>query len=252
MFTNIAMWSGPRNISTAMMYSFASRPDCEVWDEPFYAFALKESGSDHPLKEQIVSRYETRYENIVARCLSPPGGGRSLFYQKHMTHHMLPGFDRSWILKLANAFLIRDPLRVLASYARKWEDVSLRAIGIVEQWEIFKMVADSRGSVPAVVDAEDVMNDPRSALKLLCQALHIDFCEAMLSWRRGPKSYDGLWGSHWYNAVHASTGFDKPAAAGLVPLPAPLQKIAEKAAPIYAELHACRLAERPAAKKPAS
>jgi hypothetical protein len=244
MSTNIAMWSGPRNISTAMMYSFASRPDCEVWDEPFYAFALEHGGSDHPLKREIVARYETRYERIVARCLEPPGSGKPVFYQKHMTHHMLPGFERRWILQLANAFLIRDPQRVLSSYARKWEEVSLRAIGILEQWEIFALVADAKGAAPAVLDAEDVLNDPRSAMQLLCRTLGIDFNESMLSWPRGPKPYDGLWGSHWYNAVHVSTGFDRPAAGADEPLPAGLQKIADAAAPIYERLRSYRLIGR--------
>jgi hypothetical protein len=252
MSINIAMWSGPRNISTAMMYSFAARLDCEVWDEPFYAFALNARGNDHPLRMEIISRYETRYEKIVDRCLAPPRSGRTVFYQKHMTHHMLPGFDRSWILKIANAFLIRDPLRVLSSYARKWEEVSLRDIGILEQWEIFKMVADLQGSPPAVVDAEDVLNDPRSTLRLLCETLNIRFSEAMLSWPPGPKPYDGLWGRHWYNAVHASTGFERPVAGATGPLPTVLQKIADQATPIYERLYVYRLIEKSANPRPAN
>jgi hypothetical protein len=242
MSLNIAMWSGPRNISTAMMYSFGSRSDCEVWDEPFYAFALKERGNDHPLRDEIISAYETRYEAVVARCLAPPPNGSRLFYQKHMTHHMLPGFDRRWILKIANAFLIRDPARVLASYARKWEMVSLRNIGILEQWELFKLVADAKGSPPVVIDADDVLRQPHLALRQLCRALKIDFLETMLSWPPGPKPYDGVWGRHWYNAVHTSTGFDRPAEAPIEPLPAGLQRIAEAAAPVYRQLHAYRLA----------
>lgn len=241
MSVNIAMWSGPRNISTAMMYSFAGRPDCEVWDEPFYAFSLKERGNDHPLREEIISRYETRYEAIVERCLLPSPQGKPLFYQKHMTHHMLPDFDRRWILKIANAFLIRDPMRVLASYARKWETVSLRDIGIVEQWELFKLLADAKGSAPIVIDADDVLRDPRQALQQLCRALDIDFSETMLSWAPGPKSYDGVWGRHWYNAVHASAGFDRPAVDFTELLPADLQRIADDAAPVYERLHAHRL-----------
>lgn len=241
MSVNIAMWSGPRNISTAMMYSFGSRPDCEVWDEPFYAFSLKERGNNHPLREEIISRYDTRYEVIVARCVSPSPQGKRLFYQKHMTHHMLPGFDRRWILNIANAFLIRDPMRVLASYARKWETVSLRDIGIVEQWELFKLLADAKGSAPIVIDADDVLHDPRRALQQLCRALDFDFSETMLSWTPGPKPYDGVWGRHWYNAVHASAGFDPPAGSITERLPADLQRIADEAAPVYERLHAHRL-----------
>jgi hypothetical protein len=244
MSVNIAMWSGPRNISTAMMYSFGNRPDCEAWDEPFYAFSLKHRGNDHPLRHEIMARYDTSYENIVARCVSPPPSGKAVYYQKHMTHHMLPGFDRRWILKLANAFLIRDPLRVLSSYARKWQEVTLRDIGILEQWEIFKLVADRQGAAPAVIDAEDVLEDPRAALLTLCRALGIEFSETMLSWPKGPKPFDGVWGSHWYNAVHASTGFEKSAAPDLAPLPLSLQKIADAAAPAYRQLRAHRLSAR--------
>ena len=244
MSVNIAMWSGPRNISTAMMYSFGNRPDCEVWDEPLYAFSLKHRGNDHPLRHEIMARYDTSYENIVARCVSPPPSGKAVFYQKHMTHHMLPGFDRRWILKLANAFLIRDPLRVLSSYARKWQEVTLRDIGILEQWEIFKLVADRQGAPPAVIDAEDVLDDPRTALLTLCRALGIEFSETMLAWPKGPKPFDGVWGSHWYNAVHASTGFEKPAAPDSAPLPLILQKIADAAAPAYRQLRAHRLSAR--------
>jgi Sulfotransferase domain len=241
MFTSIAMWSGPRNISTAMMYSFASRSDCQVWDEPFYAFSLKHHGNDHPLRAEIIARYESNYEAVVARCLSPPADGKTVFYQKHMTHHMLPGYDRHWILKMTNAFLIRDPLRVLASYARKWEEVSLRDIGIVEQWEIFKLVADALGGAPVVVDAEDVLEDPRSALTALCRALGIGFSDAMLSWPQGPKPYDGVWGSHWYNAVHATTGFERPATVPPTELPAALRKIADDAGSVYRQLRLHRL-----------
>jgi hypothetical protein len=242
MTTSIAMWSGPRNISTAMMYAFGNRPDCEVWDEPFYAFSLRERGNDHPLKQEILERYDSRYETIVTRCLSPPPPGKTLFYQKHMTHHMLPGFDRRWIQKLTNAFLIRDPLRVLSSYARKWQEVSLRDIGIVEQWEIFELVADALGSAPIVVDAEDVLSNPPAVLRSLCHALNIDFSETMLSWPPGPKPFDGLWGSHWYNAVHASGGFENRPTFVMAPLPRSLQKIADDAVPVYQRLRSHRLA----------
>jgi Sulfotransferase domain len=239
---NIAMWSGPRNISTAMMYSFGNRPDCEVWDEPFYAFSLKHHGNDHPLRDEIIAAYESDYDRVVALCTSPPASGKRIFYQKHMTHHMLPGFDRRWVLQLSNAFLIRDPLAVLSSYARKWEEVSLRAIGIVEQWQLFNLVADALGRAPPVIDAEDVLGSPGDALPKLCAALGLDFSASMLSWPQGPKPFDGLWGRHWYNAVHASTGFEPPSEQPAVVLPAPLRKIADDATPIYRRLRSHRLA----------
>ena len=192
------MWSGPRNISTAMMYSFGNRPDCFAWDEPFYAFSLMHHGNDHPLRDEILAAYETDYEKLAEKCQSPPPAGKQIFYQKHMTHHMLKGFDRSWIASLSNAFLIRAPEKVLASYVRKWADVSLRDIGFVEQSEIFHVVAERIGRPPPVIDAEDVLADPRATLAALCAAFGIPFRDEMLAWPKGPKSFDGIWARHWY------------------------------------------------------
>src|SRR5438105_10610235 len=172
---NIAMWSGPRNISTAMMYSFGNRPDCHAWDEPFYGFELKAHGRDHPLREEIIAANECDWNRLVAKCLAPPPRRKHIFYQKHMTHHMIEGFDRSWIAGLTNAFLIRSPERVLASYVRKWPDVSLGAIGFVEQAEIFDLVASRLGRAPPVIDAEDVLSDPRAILSRLCSSCGIGF-----------------------------------------------------------------------------
>jgi hypothetical protein len=157
-----------------------------------------------------------------------------------MTHHMLPGHGRAWIKGLANAFLIRSPERVLASYAKKWNDVDLRAIGFVEQAEIFGMVADAKGEAPPVIDAEDVLADPRKTLTALCARLGISFDEAMLSWPAGPKPFDGVWAPHWYEAVWRSTGFSAQI-KDPAPLPAPLARIAEQARPFYQKLRAFRL-----------
>jgi hypothetical protein len=236
----IAMWSGPRNISTAMMYSFGNRPDCFAWDEPFYAFALKNHGNDHPMRDEIIAANESDWDKLVARCLSPPPGGKRVFYQKHMTHHMLKGFNRSWILNLINAFLIRRPECVLASYARKWADVSLRNIGFVEQAEIFDMVCDHLGQAPAVIDADDVLADPRRVLALLCDACAIPFDDHMLAWPSGPKSFDGVWAPHWYNAVWGSTGFARPEERPCE-LSAPLARIADAARPYYDRLRRYKL-----------
>jgi len=242
MSLNIAMWSGPRNISTALMRSWGNRPDTLVCDEPLYAHYLLKTGAPHPGADEVIRSHEADWRKVVAWLTGPVPEGRAVFYQKHMTHHMLPGFDRRWILEIVNAFLIRDPARVLASYARKWETVSLRDIGIVEQWELFKLVADAKGSPPVVIDADDVLRDPRLALGQLCRALGIDFSEAMLSWPSGAKCYDGVWGRHWYNAVHASTGFERPADRPDEALPPDLQRISEEATPVYQRLHAHRLA----------
>jgi hypothetical protein len=236
------MWSGPRNISTAMMYAFGNRSDCFAWDEPFYAFSLKYYGNDHPMREAIMAANESDWDKLVAACLAPPPGGKTLFYQKHMTHHMLEGFDRGWILGLTNAFLIRSPARVLASYARKWSQVSLRDIGFVEQAELFDMVADRLGRAPAVIDADDVLADPRRTLTALCDHCGISFDDAMLSWPKGPKSFDGVWAPHWYNAVWTSTGFARETTAPEPQLPPELAAIADQARPYYEKLARHRLA----------
>ena len=236
--TTIAMWSGPRNISTAMMYAFGNRPDCQAWDEPFYAFSLIHHGNEHPMRDEIIAANDSGWERLVARCLAP--AAQPLFYQKHMTHHMLPGYDRSWIKGLSNAFLIRSPERVLASYAKKWSDVSLRAIGFVEQAEIFDMVAGHLGKAPPVVDADDILADPRGVLTKLCTACGIAFDEAMLSWSPGPKPFDGVWAPHWYNAAWASTGLARPEPKP-VELPDHLRNIADQARPYYEKMRACRL-----------
>jgi Sulfotransferase domain len=233
--TTIAMWSGPRNISTAMMYAFGNRADCEAWDEPFYAFSLKHFGNDHPMRDEIIAAYDSDWDTLVAKCSAPPEPPKTVFYQKHMTHHMLDGFDRSWIDTLTNAFLIRSPERVLASYAQKWADVDLRAIGFIEQAEIFDQVADRLGKAPPVIDADDVLDDPRGALTKLCAACAIPFDEAMLAWPKGPKPFDGVWAKHWYNAVWDSTGFAKPARKE-IKLDGHLAKIADAARPLYEKL----------------
>jgi hypothetical protein len=237
--TILAMWSGPRNISTAMMYAFGNRADCEAWDEPFYGFALKTQGHDHPMRDEIIAAMECDWDKLVTKCTTP--SSKPLLYQKHMTHHMLRGFDRSFAKQLTNAFLIRDPARVLASYAQKWADVDLNAIGYVQQAEIFDMVANHLGHAPPVIDSDDVLADPKSMLTKLCKACGISFDEAMLHWPKGPKPFDGVWAPHWYNAAWTSEGFAKPKATD-VALSGPLAKIADEALPYYEKLkqHAIR------------
>jgi Sulfotransferase domain len=236
--TIIAMWSGPRNISTAMMYSFGNRGDCEACDEPFYGFALKTQGHDHPMRAEIIAAMECDWDTLVAECTKPCA--KPLLYQKHMTHHMLPGFDRSFALKLTNAFLIRNPARVLASYAEKWADVDLNAIGFVQQAEIFDMVANHLGHAPPVIDSDDVLADPNSMLSKLCKACGIEFDDAMLHWPKGPKPCDGVWAPHWYNAAWASEGFAKPRFKEEV-LAQPLAEIADEAMPYYEKLKQHRI-----------
>jgi len=218
-----------------MMYSFAARHDCVALDEPFYGAYLKASGLKHPMTTEILAGMECDPQKIATVCAAP--AAKPIFYQKHMTHHMLPEFDRTFIRSLNNAFLIRSPEKVLASYAKKHDEVSLHAIGFVEQAEIFDEVAQHLGNAPPVVDGDIHLNNPRVSLTQLCAALSILFDETMLAWPKGPKSCDGIWAPHWYNAAWNSTGFGAPTYTPLQ-LPDHLKRIAEKAQPYYEKLKA--------------
>ena len=231
----IAMWSGPRNLSTALMYAFAARGDCAVWDEPYYAAYLAATGIDHPMKAGVIAAGERDPAQVAAACLGPIPQQQSLFYQKHMTLHMIPAFDRGFMRGLTNVFLIRHPARVVASYAKKRESPTLADIGFVQQAALFDQVADWLGRAPLVIDSADLRADPAAALGKLCAALGIGFTDRMLRWSAGPKPYDGVWARHWYNAVHRSTGFE--AAEGALPvLQGEAQRLADTAQPYYETL----------------
>jgi hypothetical protein len=206
----IAMWSGPRNLSTAMMYAFAARGDCAVVDEPFYAAYLAATGVDHPMRDAVVAAQSTDPDEVAAACLGPVPQGQPIYYQKHMTLHMIPAFDRSFLRGLTNVFLIRHPARVVASYAKKRENPSLMDIGFVQQAELYDQVADFMGEAPVVIDSASIRENPHAALTALCSRLGIPFRDSMLSWSAGSKPYDGVWAPHWYGAVHRSTGFEDP------------------------------------------
>lgn len=207
----IAMWSGPRNLSTALMYSFGSRTDCAVWDEPYYAAYLAESGHDHPMKREILAAGEADPAKIAQRCLGPIPDGKAVFYQKHMTHHILPQFQKDWMAGVTNVFLIRHPARVLASYHQKRQHPSIEDIGVLQQVELFDHAAQITGTAPPVIDCEALLQDPAAMLEKLCGKIGIAFQNRMLVWPKGGHKDDGVWASHWYNAVHNSTGFAKPA-----------------------------------------
>jgi hypothetical protein len=240
MSMRIAMWSGPRNLSTAMMYAFAARGDCAVWDEPFYAAYLAATGIDHPMKEAVIGAGIADPAKVASVCIGPIPQEQSLFYQKHMTLHMIPEFDRGFMDRLTNVFLIRHPARVVASYARKRESPTLADIGFVQQAELFDQVAQRQGRAPLVIDSADIRANPRESLTKLCAALGIPFTDRMLHWPAGPKPYDGAWAPHWYNAVHASTGFEDP--EGPLPDLAPdMQRLSDAALPYYDRLAALKL-----------
>jgi hypothetical protein len=231
--TRVAMWSGPRNISTAMMRSFGSRADTVVVDEPFYAHYLAVTGLDHPGRDAVLASQPNRWEDVAAALTGPLPAGVAVFYQKHMAHHLLPGMGRSWLAGLTHAYLIRDPAHVVASYARVRDEPTLADLGYPQQLEIFRAYGGP------VVDAADVLRDPAGTLRRLCAALGIPFDEAMLHWPAGPRDTDGVWAPHWYAAVQASTGFApyRPAPAEV---PARLRPLVAAAQPYYDELAAHR------------
>jgi hypothetical protein len=235
----IAMWSGPRNISTAMMRSFENRADACVVDEPFYAAYLAATGIDHPLRAESLAAQPTDWRVVVESVLGPAPA--PIFYQKHMTHHMLPQFGRDWIARCRNAFLIRAPEDVLASYTQKRAEVTLDDIGFVQQSELFDREADRLGHAPPVIESADVLADPRAALTALCAALDIPFSEKMLRWPPGRRATDGAWAPAWYDAVERSTGFARPRESRTVALDDSLKRIAEAARPHYERLAAHKL-----------
>lgn len=240
----IAMWSGPRNISTALMRSWESRGDTAVWDEPFYAYYLRETGIDHPGREEVLERHEADWRKVVARLVGPVPDGRAIHYQKHMAHHLLPGVDRGWLHDVRNAFLIRDPREMLTSLIRVTPEPTVADTGLPQQWEIFERVAARRGAPPPVVDARDVLEDPPGLLRRLCESLGVPFRTAMLSWKPGPRATDGAWARHWYAVVEASSGF-QPYVPKAEAVPERLAAVHEKCAEIYGRLHEHRLRADP-------
>ncbi|MFT3816926.1 MAG: HAD family hydrolase [Rubrivivax sp.] len=231
----IAAWSGPRNISTAMMRAWENRPDCSVVDEPLYAHYLQATGLDHPGRDEVIAAGETDPARVVAALLGPVPGGRAIGYQKHMSHHLLPGMDTGWVHSLSNVFLIRDPALVVASYVKSRAQVAPADIGLLQQADLFDAVARRLGRAPPVVDAERFLKAPADQLQRLCAALGVEFMPCMLSWPAGPRASDGVWAPHWYDAVWKSTGFE-PWRDKRVALPAGLQAVAEACRPAYQRL----------------
>ena len=236
----IAMWSGPRNISTAMMRSWGNRADTAVIDEPFYAFYLKATGKRHPGSDEVIADGETDWQKIVARLTGPIPQSKGIFFQKQMTHHLLAEVNRDWLGVVTNCFLIRDPAEVICSYIKKNEDPNVEDLGFVQQVEIFDWVRNYTGSNPPVLDARDVLQDPPRLLRLLCEAIDVRFDEAILSWPAGLRKTDGLWAKHWYDEVARSTSF-QPYRPKNEPVPKRLREIHDRCRECYEQLYAYRL-----------
>lgn len=235
----IAMWSGPRNLSTAMMYAFGNRGDCAVVDEPFYAAYLAMTGLDHPMRSEILDSQPQNPEAVAKALLGPVPGAKPYYYQKHMTQHMIPGVPRDWMRESVNVFLIRHPARVIASYAAKRENPTLEDIGFRQQAELFDQVR-SWGQTPVVVDSHDIRENPAVKLEQLCEAIGIPYSPKMLNWPKGGHKDDGVWAEHWYGAVWNSTGF--AGAEGPLPdVPDALQPVLQAAMRYYEQMKAVKI-----------
>lgn len=233
MTVRIAMWSGPRNLSTAMMYSFAARGDTHVVDEPFYAAYLAETGEDHPMRDAVLASQPTDPTDVAESLVSPVS--EPVFYQKQMAHHMQPDWPQAWMEGVKHILLIRHPARVVASYAKKREAPTLEDLGFVQQAHIL-----ARTQAPVVVDSSDIRAHPSEMLQKLCDRIGINWTPNMLHWPAGGHPNDGAWAPHWYGAVHQSTGFDT--AEPQVPeLTGAYAKLADAAMPFYEQLAAHKI-----------
>ncbi len=224
-----------------MMRAWSNRSDTAVIDEPFYAYYLEQTDKDHPMAAEVIASGETDWRKIAASLTkSPVPDGKDIFFQKQMTHHLLPAIDREWITDLTNCFLIRDPVEVILSYIRKNPDPKLEDLGFVQQCEIFNFVRERTKMVPSIVDAKDVLQNPERTLRLLCEAIHVSFDKSMLSWPPGLRETDGIWAKHWYDAVARSTSFEpyKPRDGTI---PNSLREVYEQCRRCYEELYQHRL-----------
>ncbi|PYL15405.1 MAG: sulfotransferase family protein [Verrucomicrobia bacterium] len=234
------MWSGPRNISTAMMRAWGNRADTAVIDEPFYAYYLERTGKEHPGTKEVIAHGETDWRKIVNQLTDAVPSGKPIFFQKQMVHHLLPEVDRGWMVDLANYFLIRDPREVILSYIKKNPEPTLEDLGFVQQLKIFDFVREQANSVPTIVDAKDVLQNPERTLRLLCETTGASFDTAMLSWPPGLRDTDGIWAKHWYDEVARSTSF-QPYTPREGVVPERLREIYEQCRECYDRLYQYRL-----------
>lgn len=234
--TRLAVWSGPRNISTAMMRAWGQRPDTVVCDEPLYAHYLDVTGLPHPGRDDVLAAHETDWRKVADWLTGPLPDGKTVFYQKHMAHHLLADVKRDWLDQLTHVLLIRDPREMLTSLVKVTPHPTAADTGLPQQVELL----DRLGTIP-VIDARDVLEDPPGMLRAMCQAVAVPYTAAMLSWPAGPRDTDGVWAPYWYDAVNASTGF-QPYRPKRDPVPDRLRPVLKECETLYQRLHASRLA----------
>tara|TARA_B100001564_G_C20454635_1_gene585104 strand:+ start:83 stop:814 length:732 start_codon:yes stop_codon:yes gene_type:complete len=205
--TYIAMWSGPRNLSTALMRSFENRIDTIVIDEPFYAHFLKQTNLNHPGRDEIISTQDSNWDSIVKRITGPIPQNKSIWYQKHMAQHNLEGCDITWIKNFQNCILIRDPKYVIPSYNKEYSLLDEKLLGYSQQLDLIRILENEEGITPPIFDATDILKKPEQALKKICISVGISFSKNMLKWPKGKRKTDGIWAKYWYQNVENSSGF---------------------------------------------
>lgn len=237
----IAMWSGPRNISTALMRSWGARRDTVVWDEPLYAHYLSTTQDRrHPGYDETLARHESDWRVVVETLMRPLPRDKSIQYQKQMAHHLLPGVGREWIDGIVNCLLIREPAAVLVSFAEFVPDPRPEDIGLPQQIELLDRTLERTGQPPPVIDSADVLVDPASMLSRLCERIGAPYTDEMLSWPPGLRESDGAWAPYWYEKVAHTTGFGPPRDEK-AEVPAPLRGVWEDCLPLYDRLAAVRI-----------
>jgi hypothetical protein len=239
----LAMWSGPRNISTAMMRAWENRPDCAVSDEPLYAAWLTLSGADHPGRDEVIAAGDTDWRRVVRELTEGPvPHAATIWYQKHMCHHLHPDMSWDWIADLDNVLLLRDPDQVVASYvaARGTDEIVPEDVGLPQQIELFEWLGTRTGRPPLVIDSSEFLSAPEAHLRALCEQFDIEFLPRMLAWPSGPRASDGVWAKYWYDSVWRSTGFKTPRPRR-VQLSGRAAEVAEYCRPIYQRLRSNRL-----------
>lgn len=234
------MWSGPRNISTAMMRAWENRHDTAVIDEPLYGHYLYHTQTDHPGAKEVITVQGKDWQDGVKRCFMPLSEGQSIHYQKHMTMHLLDRINRDWVAGLHNCFLIRHPAEVLASYSVVRGTPMLNDIGFEQQVALFDYVQSLDNQPCLVIDSAEFLADPQAILEKMCEALSVEFDAAMLAWPAGPRDSDGVWGKYWYDSVNRSTGF-APYKPKELSLNQQEQNIVEQALPYYKRLYQQRI-----------
>lgn len=228
----VCLWSGPRNVSTALMYSFAQRPDTRVVDEPLYGYYLARSGADHPAAAEVIASMDTDGPRVVRDALLGPCE-RPVLFAKLMAHH-IQGLDTGFLAATRNVLLVRDPADVLRTLPRQIPEPDLDDTGLPDQIRILE-AAEALGQEVVVLDAREILLDPRTVLGELCSRLGLGFDEAMLSWPAGPRPEDGVWAPHWYHTLHRSTGF-QPYSAKTEPVAERLRALVEACRPLYERL----------------